>query len=107
MLGRSSNDVGRILENVVYLELIRRGYEVYVGKVNELEVDFVAMDGKNTIYYQVAATVRDENTLKRELSSLEKISDHNQKIILTLDEDPDADYNGIKRVNVLEWLLDE
>lgn len=107
LLGRNSSDVGRILENVVYLELVRRGYEVYVGKVNELEVDFVAMDGKNTIYYQVAATVRDENTLKRELSSLEKISDHNQKIILTLDEDPDADYNGIKRKNVLEWLLNE
>jgi predicted AAA+ superfamily ATPase len=107
LLGRSSSDVGRILENVVYLELIRRGYEVYVGKINELEVDFVAMDGKNTIYYQVAATVRDENTLKRELSSLEKITDHNQKILLTLDEDPDADYNGVKRINVLEWLIGE
>lgn len=107
LLGQSSTDVGRILENIVYLELIRRGFDVYVGKVNELEVDFVAMDGKKIMYYQVAATVRDENTLKRELSSLERITDHYQKIILTLDEDPEADYNGIRRINVLEWLIEK
>lgn len=107
LLGRKSTDVGRMLENIVYLELIRRGFDVYVGKVNDLEVDFVAMDGKKTIYYQVSATVRDENTLKRELASLEKISDHYQKIILTLDEDPEADYNGIRRINVLEWLIEK
>lgn len=107
LLGQKSTDVGHILENIVYLELIRRGFNVYVGKVNELEVDFVAMDGKRIIYYQVSATVRDENTLKRELSSLEKISDHYQKIILTLDEDPEADYNGIRRINVLEWLIEK
>lgn len=105
LLGQSSTDVGHILENVVYLELIRRGYDIYVGKVNDLEVDFVAMDGKTTTYYQIAATVRDENTLKRELAPLEKIDDHYQKIILTLDEDPDADYNGIRRINVLQWLI--
>ena len=107
LLGYGSTDIGRILENIVYLELIRRGFDVYVGKVNELEVDFVAMDGQKTIYYQVAATVRDENTLKRELSSLEKISDHYPKVILTLDEDPEADYNGIRRINVLEWLMEK
>ena len=107
LLGQKSTDVGRMLENIVYLELIRRGFDVYVGKVNDLEVDFVAMDGKKTIYYQVSATVRDENTLKRELASLEKISDHYQKIILTLDEDPEADYNGIRRINVLEWLIEK
>ena len=107
LLGYGSTDIGRILENIVYLELIRRGFDVYVGKVNEFEVDFVAMDGQKTIYYQVAATVRDENTLKRELSSLEKISDHYPKVILTLDEDPEADYNGIRRINVLEWLIEK
>ena len=106
LLGYRSTDVGHILENVVYLELIRRGFEVYVGKVNELEVDFVAMDSKKTIYYQVAATTREEETLKRELAPFEKIKDHYQKIILTLDEDPEADYNGIRRINVLNWLLD-
>lgn len=105
LLGSRSTDVGHILENVVYLELLRRGYEVYVGKVDELEVDFVVMDGKRTFYYQVAATVRDENTLKRELAPLQKIADHYPKFILTLDEDPEADYEGIRRINALDWLL--
>lgn len=105
LLGSRSTDVGHILENVVYLELRRLGYEIYVGKVDELEVDFVVMDGKRTIYYQVAATVRDENTLKRELAPLQKIADHYPKFILTLDEDPEADYEGIRRVNALDWLL--
>lgn len=100
-----STDVGHILENVVYLELLRRGYDVFVGKVDELEVDFVAMEPKKTIYYQVAASVRDETTLKRELTPLQKITDHYPKIILTLDEDPEADYEGIRRINVLDWLI--
>lgn len=105
LLGSSSTDVGHILENVVYLELLRRGYEVYVGKIDDLEVDFVAMDGKRTIYYQVAATVRDEKTLQRELAPLRKIDDFYPRIILTLDEDPEADYKGIRRINALDWLM--
>ncbi len=105
LLGSSSTNIGYILENVVYLELIRRGYEVYVGKIGELEVDFVAVDKTKTTYFQVAATVRDENTLRRELASLEKIKDHYPKFILTLDDDPEADYNGIRRANALEWLI--
>ena len=105
LLGSASTDVGHILENVVYLELIRRGFEVYVGKLGELEVDFVAIDNKKTVYFQVAATVRDEVTLQRELAPLEKINDHYPKIILTLDDDPEADYNGIRRLNALEWLI--
>ena len=105
LLGTKSTDVGHILENVIYLELLRRGYEVYVGKVDDLEVDFVAMDYNKTTYIQVAATVRDEKTLKRELTSLQKIQDHYPKLILTLDEDPEADYNGIRRINALDWLI--
>lgn len=105
LLGSKAMDTGQMLENVVYLELLRRGYDVYVGKVDDLEVDFVAMDDKRIIYYQVAATVRDEATLQRELHSLQKINDHYQKFILTLDEDPEADYEGIRRVNVLDWLM--
>lgn len=105
LLGSRSTDVGHILENVIYLELLRRGYDVYVGKIDDLEVDFVAQDPKKTIYYQVAATVRDENTLKRELSPLQKISDHYPKVILTLDDDPEADYDGIRRINALDWLI--
>jgi len=105
LLGTKSTDVGHILENVVYLELLRRGYEVYVGKLDDGEVDFVAIDQNKTTYYQVAATVREESTLKRELSSLERINDHHPKILLTLDEDPEANYNGIKRINALDWLI--
>lgn len=105
LLGTRSTDVGHILENVVYLELLRRGFDVYVGKVDDLEVDFVAMTGNRIIYFQVAASVREESALKRELVPLQKINDHYQKFILTLDEDPEADYNGIRRVNALDWLL--
>lgn len=105
LLGSRGTDVGHILENIVYLELLRRGFEVYVGKLGELEVDFVAINNKKVIYFQIAATVHDNNTLKRELAPLQKINDHYQKFILTLDEDPEADYNGIRRVNALEWLM--
>jgi len=105
MLGNNGKDVGHILENVVYLELIRRGYEVYIGKVDEVEVDFVCKDETGTRYIQIAASVRDENTLKRELRPLQKIADHYPKYIMTLDRDPIADYDGIKRINVLDYLL--
>lgn len=105
LLGSSSTDVGHMLENVVYLELRRRGYNVYVGKIDTLEVDFVTIEPDKTTYYQVAASVRDEKTLQRELASLQKITDHYPKVILTLDEDPAADYDGIRRINVLDWLM--
>jgi predicted AAA+ superfamily ATPase len=105
LLGKRGADVGHILENVVYLELLRRGYQVYIGKVDELEVDFVAMDPSGRRYFQVAATVREQSTLERELASLRKIADHYPKVILTLDDDPDADYDGIRRTNALAWLM--
>ena len=104
ILGNEGADVGHILENVVYLELIRRGYKVTVGKWDEFEVDFVAISPGERMYIQVAASVRDPETLKRELRSLQKISDHYPKYLLTLDDDPDSDYNGIRRTNALQWL---
>ena len=107
LLGGRSFDAGRLLENVVYLELLRRQKSVYIGKIDNLEVDFVAIDVNDIVYYQVAATVRDEATLKRELSSLQQINDQYPKYILTLDEDPEADYDGIKRINALKWLMGE
>ena len=107
LLGSRSFDAGRILENVVYLELLHRQKKVYVGKNDNLEVDFVAIDENNIAYYQVAATVRDESTLKRELASLQQINDQYPKYILTLDDDPVADYDGIKRINALKWLMGE
>ena len=105
LLGRVHADTGHLLENVVYLELLRRGYNVSVGKLDDLEVDFVAVNQEGTIYIQVAATVRDENTLQRELRPLQRINDNYPKFILTLDDDPNADYAGIRRINALEWLI--
>ena len=105
LLGSKAMDAGHILENVVYLELLRKGYDVYIGKVDDLEVDFVAMDDKGMTYYHVSATVRDEKTLKRELASLQSINDHYPKILLTLDDDPKMEYAGIRKINALDWLL--
>lgn len=105
LLGSRQADIGHILENVIYLELIRRGYDVYVGKVDNFEVDFVAQNRRGTVYFQVALSVRDEKTLERELRPLAAIRDHYPKYILTLDEDPETQYDGIRRVNARDWLL--
>lgn len=108
LLGKKADsDMGHILENIVYLELLRRGYKVYVGKVDDLEVDFVAENRDGLKYYQVSLTVRDEKTLERELKSLQKTGDHYPKILLTLDMDLEADYDGITKMNVVDWLLKE
>ncbi len=106
LLGNKAQDFGHILENIVYLELLRRGYKVYVGKVGTQEVDFIALKGTDTEYYQVSLSVLDKNTLQRELSPLEKILDHNPKFLLTLDALPVSSHNGIKQINALDWLLD-
>lgn len=105
LLGTKRADMGHILENVIYLELLRRGYRVYVGKVGTAEVDFVAVNENGTEYYQVAYSVMDENTLNRELASLDSIRDHNPKYLLTMDFVPPVSYNGIKQINALDWLL--
>ena len=108
LLGKKADsDMGHILENIVYLELLRRGYKVYVGKVDELEVDFVAENRDGLKYYQVALTVRDEKVLERELKSLQRTGDHYPKILLTLDMDLESDYDGITKINVVDWLLKE
>lgn len=105
ILGTKQADMGHILENIVYLELIRRGYEVHVGKVGDAEVDFIAIGAEGEEYYQVSQTVLEEQTLKRELSPLDAIKDHNPKYLLTMDYTPMTSYNGIKQINVLDWLL--
>ncbi len=105
LLGKKSMDAGHILENIVYLELLRRRYKVYVGKIDDAEVDFVAMNENGNFYFQVAATVRERTTLERELKSLRQIKDNYPKFLLTLDDDPVADYDGIKRMNALDWLM--
>ena len=108
LLGKKADsDMGHILENIVYLELLRRGYKVYVGKVDDLEVDFVAENRDGLKYYQVALTVRDEKVLERELKSLQKTGDHYPKYLITYDMDMEADYDGITKINGVDWLLNK
>ncbi len=109
MLGRKLGDRGHILENIVYLELIRRGYEVYIGKVDDFEVDFVAINSNGKKYFQVCETLKDNENkiLARELNSLQKINDNYEKTILTMDKIPLSNEEGIIVKNVLEWLLDK
>ena len=105
VLGNKAMDVGQALENVVYLELLRRGFAVYVGRVDQTEVDFVAKSDDGCQYIQVSASVRDPDILARELRPLQTIKDHYPKLLLTLDDDPAMDHDGILQCNALEWLL--
>lgn len=114
LLGEKPMDRGHVLENIIYLELLRRGNRVYVGKVDAQEVDFIAIHDAPTdiedqgyAYYQVAYTVRDEATLQRELASLNQINNHYPKYLITMDDDPEVSYNGIKQINALNWLLNK
>lgn len=106
LLGNSLNkDLGHIFENIIFLELKRRGYKIYIGKDNENEVDFVCETGEELIYIQVSLSVRDENTLRRELRPLELIQDHYKKYLITLDYDTN-NYNGIKQISAMDFLLE-
>ncbi len=106
LTGLHGTDYGHVLENIVYLELLRRGYEVSIGKIGSLEVDFVATKTDEKIYYQVCATIMDEKTRERELRVLEAISDNYPKYILTMDQTVFNDYSGIKVINIIDFLLE-
>lgn len=103
--GTKGGDTGHILENIVYLELARRGGEIFVGKAGDGEIDFVVINGEQKAYYQVSLSVREQTTLQRELSPLLSLSDNFPKYLLTLDNDPVTYHNGIKQEYVLDWLL--
>ena len=106
ILGNRNIDMGHILENIIYLELLRRKGNVYVGQFDKNEIDFVVINSNEIEYYQVALTVLDENTLKRELDAFKNIKDNYPKYLITLDDVMvNTDYDGIKVVNALEWLL--
>ena len=108
ILGNRNIDMGHILENIIYLELLRRKGNVYVGQFDKNEIDFVIVNSNEIEYYQVALTVLDENTLKRELNAFKNIKDNYPKYLITLDDVMvNTDYDGIKVVNALEWLLGE
>lgn len=111
MLGTKPGDFGHILENIVYLELVRRGNEVSVGKANDTEIDFIAIHKGEKSYYQVAYTVMDldgnNRILQRELRPLQLCKDNNQKFLLTMDNVPPVSHDGIKQLYVLDWLLQD
>lgn len=105
-VGRHGQDTGHVLENTVYLELLRRGYEVYVGSMTNGEIDFVAKDEHGLTYYQVTESTLQPEVMERELKPLQRIKDNYPKYLLTLDEiESTADYDGIRKLNVLKWLL--
>lgn len=105
--GTKGGDLGHILENLVFLELARRGGEIYVGKADNAEIDFVVIHGERREYYQVALSVRDEATMQRELAPLLALPDSYPKYLLTLDNDPVVYHEGIKQVYALEWMIDK
>jgi predicted AAA+ superfamily ATPase len=105
LLAGSNADIGHIIENIVFLELMRRGYKVNIGKVAEKEVDFVVQTDNSLEYYQVSASVLDENTLQRELAPLRAIRDNYPKILLTLDTlGSGGNFDGILQINLIDWL---
>ncbi|KXB64672.1 hypothetical protein HMPREF3180_01311 [Leptotrichia wadei] len=103
LINKKHSDIGHILENIVYLELIRRGYTVYIGKIGDLEIDFIAERNNEREYYQVSATILDENTFKREIMPLKKVKDNFQKFIISMDE-INLSEDGIKHINILDFL---
>ena len=107
LLGLRSGDTGHALENVVYFELLRRGYDVAIGKVDRMEVDFIAASAKEKKYIQVTESMMSETVRERELKPLQSIPDNYEKIILSADARPETSVDGIRLINVLEWLLDE
>ena len=107
ILGFRNIDEGHLLENVVYLELLRRGYKVNIGKTLDYEVDFIAENIDTIKYFQVTKSLNSEDVLNRELRSLESIQDNYEKIILTMDRSIKKDYNGIKVINIIDFLLED
>ncbi|MCI6565389.1 ATP-binding protein [Campylobacter sp.] len=104
--GRRDSDFGHILENIVFLELLRRGYSVQIGKIGDLEIDFVASNPKEKIYIQVSQSIMDEKTLNRELRALQSIPDNYEKIIISMDKNYALSIEGIKIKNAIQWLLE-
>lgn len=107
LLGFRNRDSGHIIENIVYFELLRRGYDVAIGKVGDLEIDFIATKVNSKVYVQVTESMLEESTREREIKPLKKIDDNYEKIILTLNCGLEKDYDGIKVYNLIEWLLGE
>ena len=107
LLGFRNRDSGHAIENVVYFELLRRGYDVAIGKIDDKEVDFIATNVDDKKYIQVTESMMSEDVRRRELAPLRSIRDNWEKIVLSLEPGLDASYDGIKSVNLIDWLLEE
>ena len=107
LLGFRNRDSGHAIENVVYFELLRRGYDVAIGKIDNQEVDFIATAADNRLYIQVTESMQSEDVRKRELTPLQKIRDNYEKIVLSLEPALDASYDGFKSLNLMVWLFDD
>ena len=107
LLGFRNRNSGHPIENVVYFELLRRGYHVAIGKVDQAEVDFIATRADDKLYVQVTESMTNEDTRRRELAPLQKIKDNYEKIVLSLDTGMDTSYDGIKSLNLIDWLIDQ
>ena len=107
LLGFRNRDSGHALENVVYFELLRRGYDVSIGKIDNTEVDFIATKADDKIYIQVTESMTNEEVRTRELTPLQKINDNYEKIILSMNPGMDSSYEGIKSLNLIDWLISE
>ena len=105
LLGFRNRDSGHAIENVVYFELLRRGYDVAIGKVDTAEVDFIATNTDEKLYIQVTESMVSEDVRRRELAPLQKIRDNYGKIVLSMDPGLDSSYDGIKSLNLIQWLL--
>ena len=106
LLGFRDRDSGHALENVVFFELLRRGYDVSIGKVDNLEVDFIATKADDKLYVQVTESMTSDEVRRRELAPLQKISDNYEKIVLSMNTGMDASYEGIKSINLIDWLVE-
>ena len=106
LLGFRNRDSGHAIENVVYFELLRRGYDVAIGKIDNNEVDFIATKTDDKLYVQVTESMVSEEVRKRELAPLQRVNDNYEKIVLSLDTGLDTSYEGIKSLNLIDWLIE-
>ena len=107
MLGFRDRDTGHVLENIVYFELLRRGYDVAIGKIDNAEIDFIASNAEEKLYVQVTESMNSEEVRRRELAPLQKVRDNYEKMILSLDPGLETSFEGIKSKNLIDWLISE
>ena len=107
LLGFRDRDTGHMLENIVYFELLRRGYDVAIGKIDNAEIDFIAANAQEKLYVQVTESMTSENVRRRELAPLQKVRDNYEKMILSLDPGLETSFEGIRSRNLIDWLIAE